>query len=146
VRADPKTHRSEPVPSPLLPEVLIVEDEPVLRGLLTELLASEGYQVIAADDGLDAVSVLYGGRPSLVLLDLVLPRMNGLEVLAQIRAESSLADIPIVAMSAAADLLERAIATGADGVLQKPATAEQVVAAVRAAVSPRPRPKPPARA
>jgi chemosensory pili system protein ChpA (sensor histidine kinase/response regulator) len=99
---------------------LVVEDEANARDILTEFLHSEGFEVAHARDGVDALSYVYARAPAVVLLDLMMPRMSGLEVIDQIRHDSVLARIPIVAMSSASDLLTRALDFGADAAVPKP--------------------------
>ncbi len=110
--------------------VLVVDDEADLLELLTTYLGVEGFEVVRATDGIDALSCMYASRPSVVLIDLVMPRMNGLEVIAQIRNDRALADVPVVAMSGDAGMLQRARIAGADEVLRKPVEPRLVVAAL----------------
>lgn len=100
--------------------VLIVDDEPDMLALLEGHLGAEGFEVIRATDGIDALSYMYATKPSMVLINLVMPRMNGLELIAQLRNDPAFADIPVVAMSGASEMLPRAKAAGADAVLRKP--------------------------
>jgi CheY-like chemotaxis protein len=81
--------------------ILLVEDDPDLRESVKEVLLEHGCQVECAEDGSTAFAWLASGkRPALVLLDFLMPRMNGWEFLEQLRAEPTLRDIPVVAMSA----------------------------------------------
>jgi two-component system response regulator MprA len=79
--------------------ILVVEDDPHLRGMLVLLLEEEGYPVLAVADGLDAIRCLQEGRPSLVILDLNLPYVNGDEVGTRIRARYGQA-VPIILVTA----------------------------------------------
>jgi CheY-like chemotaxis protein len=100
--------------------ILIVDDEPDVLEILGEQLALSGYVVVHASDGIDALSCLYATPPTLVLLDVAMPRMNGIDVIAQIRNERRLRDIPVLAMSGRDELLHKALAAGATDVLRKP--------------------------
>ena len=100
--------------------ILIVDDEPDVLEMLGEQLVLSGYVVVHASDGIDALSCLYATPPTLVLLDVAMPRMNGLDVLAQIRHERQLKDIPVLVMSGRDELLDKAMAAGATDVLRKP--------------------------
>jgi CheY-like chemotaxis protein len=81
--------------------VLLVEDESDLRDTIEELLSDEGYQVTCMADGEKALAWLLGGqRPSLVLLDFIMPRMNGWTFLERMRADPGLDEVPVVAISA----------------------------------------------
>ena len=79
--------------------ILVVEDEQALQEALQFKLEKEGIEVFAASTGEEALEVLKKHRPTLVSLDLLLPRMNGLEVLQKIRADAHLHDLPVVMVS-----------------------------------------------
>ncbi len=102
------------------PAVLLVDDEPEILVLLSEYLGSEGFDVVQAKDGIDALSCLYARTPKMVLVDLMMPRMNGIELITQMRNDRRLSGVRIVAMSAAPALLPTARASGADEVIAKP--------------------------
>ena len=105
--------------------VLIVDDDPMLMRALQSTLQDEGVQVLTAADGESALQLVHQRRPALILLDMILPGMNGLEVCRAIRAESdpSLCDLPIVMLTGAIpqerDLIE-AFAAGVTDHLVKP--------------------------
>ena len=84
----------------LMPRVLIVEDEPAIRGLLVEVLRSEGYDTDEASDGLIALEKVRRTPPDLVVLDLFMPRMDGWEFLNVARMVPSFAATPVVVLSA----------------------------------------------
>jgi CheY-like chemotaxis protein len=105
--------------------VLVVDDDPDIRETLREVMEAEGCRVVCAEDGKAALEVLDSGfRPSLVVLDLMMPSMSGWEVLACIRAERALADIPVVVMSAAGG---RAAPPGATRFLKKPVELDTLI-------------------
>lgn len=79
--------------------ILLVEDDMFLRNLLLARLGREGFRIDAAVDGIEALEKIRGARPSLVLLDLILPRKNGFEVLQEIADDPHLASIPIIIIS-----------------------------------------------
>jgi len=83
--------------------VLLVEDDADIRGAMAELLQDEGYDFILAEHGLDALEALDRQTPSLLLTDLLMPVMNGVELIARLRDEPRWADLPIVVMTAAGD-------------------------------------------
>jgi len=112
-------------------ELLVVDDEQDVCSVVTEVLASEGFDVVVVHNGVDAIARMYARKPRLVLLDMMIPQMDGLEVLEQMRQDRELQRIPIVAMSAAPSLLETAKNSGADEVVQKPFEAQQLVRAIR---------------
>src|SRR6202041_1778538 len=79
--------------------VLVVDDEADARALVSEYLERHGFDVDQASDGIDALSYLYATKPLALLIDLVMPRMNGVDVIRQIRTDRKLAGVPIIAMS-----------------------------------------------
>lgn len=81
--------------------VLVVDDEPVLRVLVREILQDEGYAVIDAADGRSMLELLQGVHPDLVLMDVMMPGVDGREAYQALRARSDLPDLPVIMMSAA---------------------------------------------
>lgn len=111
--------------------ILVVDDEPSLRHLLKAYLAKEGFEVIEAATGEQALSLLRGGGVDLALIDIMLPTLDGFEVVRQIRAQSS---IPIILVTARGEETNRVtgLELGADDYVVKPFSAPEVVARVRA--------------
>ncbi len=109
--------------------ILLVEDDPAIRDALAECLESEGYAVCALSHGAEALDWLRRERPALVILDLVMPVMNGAEVLERIRADPALRDLSVVLMTAAVPTARDPI-PAADGILTKPFELDQLLAAV----------------
>jgi CheY-like chemotaxis protein len=107
--------------------VLVVDDETDIREAVSEVLSDEGFDVIAASDGAEAITKARALHPSLVLLDLMMPRMNGWEFCAVRSRDPELAAIPVVVLSA----LGRVSGLDAVGFIQKPFDLEQLVSAVR---------------
>jgi DNA-binding response OmpR family regulator len=109
--------------------VLVVDDEPMLRNLLSHLLHLEGYKVLEAEDGLTALDVVANEQPDLVLLDVMLPARNGLDVLGDLRRTS---DIPVILVSARAEEADRVtgLRLGADDYVTKPFSAAELSARV----------------
>lgn len=85
--------------TPHKPKVLLVEDDPFLYKLLAQRLKSEGLDVTVATDGEQAVAKAIELRPELMLLDLILPKKNGFEVLAELRKRKEFAKLPVVVLS-----------------------------------------------
>jgi two-component system, OmpR family, response regulator RegX3 len=113
--------------------VLIVEDERSFVDALTVALTREGLEVEAAMDGRQGVEAFRRGSPDVVLLDLMLPGMAGLDVLRLIRASSSVPVIVVSAKDAEADVVA-ALELGADDYITKPYSVRELVARIRAAV------------
>jgi CheY-like chemotaxis protein len=103
-------------------KILVVEDEPENRLLIGMILTTEGYQVIPAVDGADALARLASEPPDLILLDLMMPQMNGFEVLERLRADPTTAPVPVIVLTALAQErdIARAVSSGAQGYVIKP--------------------------
>jgi CheY-like chemotaxis protein len=99
-------------------KVLVVDDEPVVRAVVRDVLHEEGYAVVEAPDGRTVLEILDRERPDLVLMDVMMPGIDGREVYRVLRSREDLPDVPVVMMSAAAraDRLDPSIA----GFLPKP--------------------------
>lgn len=113
--------------------VLIVDDEPAIRRLLRTSLQAQGYRTLEADTGARAVAQIAGEKPDLVLLDLGLPDMDGLEVIRLVRAATA---VPIVVVSSREDERGKvaALDLGADDYITKPFGMEELAARLRAAL------------
>ncbi len=113
------------------PRVLVVDDDPALAEMLTIVLRGEGFDTAVVGDGARVLPVVRELRPDLVLLDLMLPGMNGIDVCKAIRAESGL---PIVMLTAKSDTVDVVLGleSGADDYVVKPFKPKELVARVRA--------------
>lgn len=101
--------------------ILVVEDDPANRELIVEMLEADGYQVCQAKDGYTAIEMAQTERPRLILMDLGLPGLDGIETTRRLKADSALRSIPIVVVTAHSQLQEPlARAAGCDGFLTKP--------------------------
>lgn len=114
--------------------VLIVEDESDIRELLTYNLESEGFEVTGAANGEEALKALQGEPPHLVILDLMLPDISGLEICRQIRRDSSLGRLPIIMLTAKGEEVDRIVGfeLGADDYVTKPFSMREVLLRVKA--------------
>jgi phosphate regulon transcriptional regulator PhoB len=114
--------------------VLIVEDEPDIRDLLAFHLEREGYQVTRSRTGADALRQVRARPPDLILLDLMLPEIGGLEVCRRLRQDPRTASVPIVMLTARGEEVDRILGLelGADDYIVKPFSPKEVVARVRA--------------
>jgi two-component system response regulator MprA len=111
--------------------VLLVEDDVALSEALADTLRDEGYVVACAGDGLEALDYLRAGaRPDVILLDLMMPRMNGEAFRAEQQNDPTIADIPIVVISAGGDSKEKSFELGAAGYLPKPVNIDALVQTV----------------
>jgi two-component system KDP operon response regulator KdpE len=117
----------------LEPKILVIEDERDLVEMLHHRLEREGYQVLSAYDGIDGLRIMQEQHPHLIVLDLMLPRMNGWEACRRIREHS---DIPIIILSALTEDRDkvRGLELGADDYVTKPFSSIELVARIRAAL------------
>jgi phosphate regulon transcriptional regulator PhoB len=127
-------------------DVLVVEDEPDIRGLIVHHLTREGFRCRTAATGAEALSRVRAAVPALVVLDLMLPEMSGLEVCRRLRGDPATAGVPIIMLTAKADEVDRIVGLelGADDYVAKPFSPKELVARVRAVLR-RARPGEPAR-
>ena len=115
------------------PRILVVDDEPQLTRVLRTGLSSRGYDVRAAADGLTALDTFNDGHPDLVITDLGMPNMNGIELCRRLRAISQ---VPIIVLSAKGEEQTKveALDTGADDFVTKPFGIHELLARVRASL------------
>jgi two-component system KDP operon response regulator KdpE len=121
-----------PVPVPVKTTVLVIDDEPQILRTLRINLSARGYQVLTAATGATALRVAAESRPDVVVLDLGLPDMSGIEVLAGLRGWTS---TPVIVLSARTDAIDKiqALDAGADDYVTKPFGMEEFLARLRAA-------------
>lgn len=110
--------------------VLIVDDEPAVRELLTEYLVPHGFEILQAGNGLEALLQVKRRRPGAVLLDLMMPRLGGLDALKRIRAFDPSILVVVVTGFLEPDIHRQALALGAAAVLTKPIAADDLLAAL----------------
>lgn len=113
-------------------KVLIAEDDPHMRAGIEEILAGEGYSVTAVADGHSAVQAFDTGRPDFILLDIMMPGLNGYDVCRKIRERN--ADVPIIFLSAKSEEVDKVLGLelGADDYVMKPFGVKELIARVRA--------------
>lgn len=114
-------------------KIMIVDDCPTTRKLLGLYLRGRGFDLVFAENGLDALEKLSREKISLVLSDLNMPYMDGMELLRSIRSNPTLSHIPFLMVTTEADEEEKkkALDSGADGYLVKPVTAEVILQNIR---------------
>jgi CheY-like chemotaxis protein len=112
--------------------ILVVDDDPAIRALLSEVLGDEGYKVVSVANGQEALYHLHhnGGLPQLILLDLMMPTMNGWAFLSHQQQDAKLAGIPVVVMSAGANVQQQPLAYAPASVLPKPVDVDLLLATV----------------
>ena len=117
--------------------VLIVDDDPLTRSVVKHYLEHAGYRVISSSDGRGALDLAMGQLPQLIILDMMLPDMDGWTVLNQLKASSATALIPVIVLSGSAELVakEESLQSSVALLLAKPIRAQQLVADVRRLIS-----------
>ena len=115
-----------------LARVLVVDDEPALRDALESSLAFEGYEVATASDGVEALDAIAANKPDLVLLDIMMPRMDGLTAVRRLRSRGD--NVPVLMLTARDAVGDRVtgLDVGADDYLAKPFELDELLARVRA--------------
>ena len=114
-----------------MPQILVVDDEPVFRDTLAFNLRRDGFEVATAGDGIAAVEAFNSVSPDLILLDLMLPGISGIEVCKRVRESSS---VPIIMVTAKDDEIDKVVGleVGADDYLTKPYSYRELLARIRA--------------
>ncbi|HET6498879.1 MAG TPA: response regulator [Coriobacteriia bacterium] len=117
--------------------ILAVDDSPTILAMLQEMLVSAGYEVLTAEDGVEALECARSERPDLILLDVMLPKLDGYRVCRLLKFDHKYKAIPIIMLTAKTE--EQAMATGlrtgADQYLTKPVEPERLLDAVAAELS-----------
>lgn len=111
---------------------LVVDDDPDIRAMVSIKLRAAGYEVHEEADGEGGLAAIRELAPSVVLLDWMMPRMNGLEVLQHVRSDPSIATTPVILLTARAqeDAVERGFAAGADDYVIKPFSPRELMSRV----------------
>ncbi len=123
-----------------MPKVLVVDDERLLRSMLKDALEQAGYTVVLAENGEAALARAKAESPDCVVLDIMMPGLDGYETCAALKKDPDLAAVPVILVSATTDLrvIDRAEAVGAATVLPKPVPIEQLEQALILALNPPP--------
>ncbi|WKK61010.1 MtrAB system response regulator MtrA [Corynebacterium sp. P3-F1] len=115
----------------MTPKILVVDDDPAISEMLTIVLDAEGFEAKPVTDGLEAIPAFHSYQPDLILLDLMLPGMSGVDICKEIRKESA---VPIVMLTAKTDTVDVVLGleSGADDYITKPFKPRELVARIRA--------------
>ena len=114
--------------------ILVVDDDPDIRSLIGRVLESEGYQVIGVEGGAEALSQVRNRLPDLILLDVMMPQVNGWDVLGELRGAAG-PQTPVVVMTAGFEAQDRALSSGAQGYLGNPFDVDDMLSTVDAHAS-----------
>jgi two-component system alkaline phosphatase synthesis response regulator PhoP len=117
-------------------KILIIEDETNIQELIKYNLEKNGYKVIIADNGINGLEEAISNVPDLILLDIMLPGLDGLEVCKRLKMEKSTRKIPILMLTARSDELDKVLGLelGADDYITKPFSIKELIARIRAAL------------
>ncbi len=121
---------------PSNPKALVADDDPIMRRLMTEVLRAADYEVIEATDGTHAVEQARAHRPDVILVDLLMPKLSGNQVIKELRAVTTLRSVPIIMVSGVdhVDYWVQALVAGANDFIVKPVSPAELVARVEAQV------------
>jgi len=113
-------------------KILIIEDEPNIRELILYNLQANGYEGIAAEDGLMGITMVHTAKPDLILLDIMLPGKNGYDICRELRGEGN--NIPIIMLTAKSDEVDKVLGLefGADDYISKPFGIRELMARIKA--------------
>ena len=118
--------------------ILVVDDEPDFASLVEGNLKREGFEVVVAYDGVEALAKIKESRPDAIVLDVMMPEMDGYQVCAQLKKDEQYADIPILMLTAVADHVTSTRYSHADGMsmeaddyLPKPASASDIIESIK---------------
>jgi CheY-like chemotaxis protein len=117
-------------------KILLVEDDDDLRALYSYMLAAVGYKVKAVRNGLEALAEIQVNRPDVIVTDIIMPGLSGLDLIMAVRSNDELADLPVVAITSFGESLrEEALAAGATDLIDKPTEIARMREVIEAAVS-----------
>jgi DNA-binding response OmpR family regulator len=116
------------------PHIVVIDDDAMVRTAVTRILEAEGFQVALAGDGREGLKLMHNLKPRLVITDIIMPEMEGIETIREMRRERR--DLKIMAISGGArmgnaNFLDMARTMGADAIMEKPFEPEDLVAKVR---------------
>lgn len=113
--------------------VLIVDDEPMTRGLLRMMLQREDYRIYEAGDGVEALTAVRQYRPDIILLDVMMPNMDGIAVCHHLREDRGTTDMPIILLSAKTDpnAIQEGLQAGANLYLTKPVPRDELLQSIQ---------------
>jgi DNA-binding response OmpR family regulator len=116
----------------MVERILVVDDEEFIRELLAEILSSEGYEVLSASNGREAIQLAARETPHLVILDANMPEMDGIETTRQLRYQRETCSVPIIMVTAFEETRTEALQAGVDDFVPKPFDVADFLARVKA--------------
>ena len=120
-------------------KILVIEDDPATLRLIDYSLRHEGFQVLTASNGLEGLRKVHDEEPDLIILDVMLPGMDGFEICHHLRSEPDTAQLPILMLSAKAQEIDKdtGLKVGANDYLAKPADPSEIVSRVERLLAPK---------
>ena len=115
-------------------KILVVDDEKIMRDILTSFLERENYEVISASEGQEAVEIAKREHPDVILLDVRMPEIDGIETCKRLKAELTTKSIPVIMISGVGESMMEAVEAGAEDFLNKPFALAEVFTRVRSAL------------
>ena len=117
---------------PMSPKILVVDDEALVRSMMCDGLAAAGHKVLAASSGEEALQVVQAERPACILLDIMMPDLDGYDTCAALKTDPKTAAIPVLLVSATTDarVTDQAKRVGAAAVLRKPVRMDELQRAI----------------
>ncbi|MCA9922119.1 MAG: response regulator [Anaerolineales bacterium] len=114
-------------------KILVVDDDPNVRVLLRQMLALRGFEVIEAEDGIDALAKVEEAKPDAVVLDVMMPDVDGITVCKRLRSQPQTVNLPIIMLSGKVhpEAIEEGFQAGADRYLRKPIPLADLIATIR---------------
>jgi CheY-like chemotaxis protein len=125
----PSTDSSPDTPEQMKEKIMLIDDDPAIRQLLTRLLTEEGYTVLSASNGVEAIELVNNAQFDLVLLDLNMPVMDGWETFEKITSKNPL--LPFVIITARPNQLFPAVASGTGALMEKPLDLPKLISTIR---------------
>jgi DNA-binding response OmpR family regulator len=113
--------------------ILLVDDEPLIINFVAIKLKSEGFEVACAENGEDALGMVKTVKPDLILLDILMPKIDGLEMLRELRKFSK---VPVIVISAKSEVSRQVIEMGANGFIAKPFDPDVLIARIKSVLKP----------
>ena len=131
-----------------MPKILAVDDEPMVLAVLRKRLEFAGYEVVTAENGMEALRKARAENPDLVILDLILPGLNGYQICTMLKRDQNFARTPVIILSSRSQErdVSEGMKAGADAYLTKPYESEELLAKVKTLLEQRPEPPQPAKA
>ncbi len=119
-----------------MPKVLVIEDEPENQLVISMILETEGFEVVQVEDGHQGFDAARAEQPDLILLDVMMPDINGFDVFGQLRHSTDTQHIPVIMLTALAQRwdVERAVCIGVDDYVIKPFEPEDLLSSIQAAL------------